>query len=112
MERYEENSTSSTSATRDQQITHTNNLKIDIVDIVDIDATTSTTSTRRLWKRVNAGLEGEGTTERESEELQLEYKLVSSSQMKKHIQGFLKQHRGDWLNMVETGFTENNASNW
>jgi hypothetical protein len=65
-----------------------------------------------LWKRVNAGLEGEETTERESEELQLEYKLVSSSQMKKHIQGFLKQHRGDWLNMVETGFTENYASNW
>ena len=63
------------------------------------------------WKRVNAGLEGEGTTERESEELQLEYKLVSSSQMKKHIQGFLKQHRGDWLNMVETEFAENNASN-
>ncbi|MBQ2535947.1 MAG: hypothetical protein II549_03500, partial [Bacteroidaceae bacterium] len=56
-------------------------------DIVDIDAPTSTTSTWRLWKRVNAGLEGEETTERESEELQLEYKLVSSSQMKKHIQG-------------------------
>ena len=32
-----------------------------------IDAPTSTTSTRRLCKRVNAGLEGEKTTERELE---------------------------------------------